>query len=489
MQPCIRNMPSLLSIAAAMVPAALARPRLGIVLPEGERAEGERADASAEAALSFDAILPRLDAPRPELRFASGRSRGRDTMRALFGVDHRAHSAAGLATNAAALYSGLVHYALQAGTEEFLARYLGSALSRRFVPVDDNRFILTARRHFLYSIELYAAALGLDVLFEGTERIPAEGPVVYIAANHASIFPDFLFAWADPAALPVADAVNFSYNLGARLFGAALFFDLLGLPLVSRAKAPGGERDQAAMTGNDALGARLFELVSRHGVRPIFFAQGGRVPTAYDDGGEQARAGFYASSPDPRRPDVYFQPGGALIAASRIANEANMPVSLIALSMQGNERVMPKNRARKFPFFGATRMNQRLTYRVVDVMSVEPGERKLSAIAGRAREAIRRDLKIDEFLEEVVGRWALAAERPAAAEAFRKAAMLDERLFVIADRIRCIHPGLEQRALFTEALLDILELRDRSGRVPPSAISPLLAHVTAAVKRFEYSAP
>jgi hypothetical protein len=450
----------------------------GLSLVSPLEGSGGRRGSSFEVERLFDRLLPPLDRPRRPLRYAGSATPARRIAELAFGKDSKFYSALGLASNAFAISIELAHYSAHVGPGEFLSRYLDYALSRGLLPVAENTFLDAARRHYLHGIDLYARALRLDCEFEGVEKIPKEGIVVELAANHASIFPDFLFAWADPYAMPVADADNFSFNLPARIFGAALCFDLIGLPLLSRKGAAGARGDKGTAAMQD-LNRRTFDLVVEHGIRPIFFGNGGRVPTAYEDGGDQAPAGFYANAPDPHRPDIYFQPGGAVATAARLATDSGSEVSLAVISMRGTERVMPKDRAKSFPFFGPCRTGQSVSYKVVDVIGVRPGEKNLTAIARQAREILKRDLGIDPYLCGVVRKWAWHAGRPAASEAFERAAGRDERLFMIADRIRCIHPRFRERRQLVKRLLDLV---DASG----GGIPELLLDVTRIVKAFEY---
>ncbi len=431
----------------------------------------------------FDRILPPIDGPRQELLFAGKRSLARVGLEGLFGAEHKAYSAIGVGANVYAIALAMAHYAMLVGARDFISQYCRHAATQEHLPVDSNGFIGIARRHFLHGIEIYARALGLDVVIEGKEMIPRDGMVIQLAANHSSIFPDFLFAWADERFAPVADVDNFSYDWLARRSGAALYFDLLGLPFIKREKRgdkAGGDAQRRA-TATDELSQRLISLMTELGVRPIFFGQGGRTPTAYNDDGSQAPAGFYGNAPDRRKPEVYFQAGGVIIAASRVARKTGRDVSLVLVSMKGGEMVMPKHAAKSFPFVGTARVGQRVVYRVVDVITISPEERRLGAIAARATDLLRRDLGIDAYLEEVVGKWAALEGKPELGAQYARLAADDERLRIIADRIRSVHPRSPKRAIFSRQLLGLIcELAE--GSVDGDALSEMLAEVTAAIR-------
>jgi 1-acyl-sn-glycerol-3-phosphate acyltransferase len=407
----------------------------------------------------------------------------RKTIMRLFGEKNCLGSAMGGGANVYALSLALVDFAMHTGLREFMAKQSAYARSKDLIDVRENYFLELAKRHFLHGIDVYAKALALDVIFEGRENVPDQGIVFYLAANHASIFSDFLFSWLDPAAAPVADVENTNFNRAARKVGAALYFDLLGLPFIKRPGAEGEDDRHARMSSADALSKRLTELVAIHGVRPIFFGQGGRVPTAYDDHGNQARAGFYSNAPDPKKPDVYFQAGGVIAAAAKLARQSGRPVSLGLVSLRGSEMIMPKDVAPSFPFFAPARSGQTITYRIVDVVKIEPFQKGLSKLAKRAVEALKRDLEIDPYLESVVATWAQDAGKERLGDAFAETAQKDERFYIIADRLRSIHPRYPERRHFKARLLNTVGAR---GGASEEEIRKLLAAVTRTAKRYEY---
>jgi len=303
-----------------------------------------------------------------------------------------------------------------------------------------------------------------------------------LAANHASIFSDFLFAWADPRAVPVAAAENFSDAASVRKSGAALYFDLMGLPLLRRANAKNGKAgERGRVSTTDGMSTRLMDLITLHGSRPIYFGQGGRVPTAYRDDGRRARAGFYSNVPDPLVPRTYFQAGAVILTALRHAKRTGSDVSVALMSLTGTERVMPKHVAKEFPFYGETRIGESVEYRIVDVLTISPGERRLRRIAKRAVNLLKEDVGIDPYLEGVVATWAERLGKPELGGEFLNAASDDEAYLIIADRIRSIHFSSPVRRESVRELIACLEEYVSTGSVPKDRLETLLADVSKSI--------
>jgi|GEM_PF-3255780 len=446
-------------------------------------AVGPKVDGSRymKARPVFDRILPKIEGPRHELKYANRRTITRRALEGIFGREHKVYSALGLAANSYSILMALTHYAMQVGVGEFVSQFRRHATTDDHIPVHENDFIEIARRHYLEGIDRYARALSLDVSIEGTEKLPKDGTVFVLSANHASIFSDFLFAWADPAAVPVAAAENFSDAPSVRKSGAGLFFDLMGLPMIRRAGGKnGGSVERAKVSASDVMSLRLMELIKEHGTMPIYFGQGGRVPTAYDDYGLRAKAGFYSNVPDPLEPHTYFQAGAVILTAWRHAKRTGSDVSLALMSLTGTERVMPKHVARKFPFYGQTRIGERIQYRIVDVLKISPKERRLREVAKRAVRLLKDDIGIDAYLEGVVARWAKLCGKPELADDFLAAAAEDETYLIVADRIHSFNPAnrWEQRRGFVEELVGCLEQHVSTGKLPKERLERLLAEVS-----------
>lgn len=90
-------------------------------------------------------------------------------------------------------------------------------------------------------------------------------------------------------------------------------------------------------------------------------------------------------------------------------------------------------------------------------------------IIQRAKEA----MGIDSYLASLVSRWTGVNEADFAALADK-----DERLYILADRIRCIHPRYPERVLFHRRLGQAL--------TDPAAVPGLLKDVSGFLKRVEY---
>ncbi len=423
-----------------------------------DRLEG-RARTFAERALGFDFRDSVPFVPR--------------TVEKLLGSEHTAYNVLGLAQTMVDIAASLMHYASIVGVREFMQAYktVGSSLDRLSVHPE---FAPYAQLHYQHWIEDYAKIHGLSVRFENTELVPQEGPAVYAVFCHSSIFPDFFLPYLDPRGAFVADAYNFRDNPVSRRFGFSLMGDLFGQPLVDR-------KDPAR---NEKLFDHIIDVSARHGIRPIWFPNGTRVPRAWKDDGTLDRAGFYSSAPNAKNAKHYLQAGGVAVNAVRLAKKVGRTVKVVVVTIQGPEYVMPKS-AGKPPFIQPTRLRGDIVHRFVQVIEVSPDSKERQVITDLGRNLhlqAKADLGIDEYLVECVGRWS-GSEQKAKAFAEKAKNGKGEIWFILADRIRAIHPSLPERAQFIQRLLEAVDILNPNG-----ALDTLLEEVTAFMMKHQFDA-
>jgi len=350
---------------------------------------------------------------------------------------------------------GLAEYAHGAGLRKFWEDYRATLQGSERLPIHPH-ILEVGRKVYAQWLEHYARIHQLNVTFEGLEKIPQEGHVVYVLFPHSSIYPDFFFAMADPRFIPVADAFNFRDNPQSRAFGISLATDLMGMPLV----------DRRHQENNEARMNALLDSMIRYGIRPAWFAQGGRVFTAYTDEGELDRAGFYAINPDKKNLKTYVQMGGAASNAVLLAEKTSLPVSVVVVTLRGPEFVMPRY-TRHSPFIQPNRIGQNLVYRVVESIRVDPPKspkekgRSLIDLKKRVPEIARKDLEIDSYLENVLDRWGTQRGYFKMGERYRQLAREREIFSKIVDMLRCIHPhyqedGINVRASLKSDFIDLI---------------------------------
>jgi hypothetical protein len=373
-----------------------------------------------------------------------------------FGPEHTAYNILGLAQTTADIATALVHYAAMVGVKKFWEEYqaVGNSLDRLAVHRD---FAHYGPLHYRRWIENYAKIHGMKLSFESAELVPQDGPVIYAVFCHSSIYPDFFLPYLDPRAAYVADAYNFRDNSLSRKIGFSLIGDLSGQPLVDRKD---GVR-------SDKLFKHIVDVAAEYGVRPVWFPNGGRVPRAWKEDGTLDRAGFYSSVPKLNDFKKYLQSIGVAKNAVHLAKKMGQTVKVVVVTIQGPEFIMPKS-VQKPPFIQPTRIRREIIHRFVDVFNVDPtaSPNQVTASLGRNLHVqAKKDLGIDDYLIQCVEQWGEAKGLSGRGEVFANRAKVvkDEILFIIADRIRSIHPSLPQRGELIEKLFNLLESSEQNG--------------------------
>ncbi len=438
---------------------------------------------------------PSLETAREEgLHFASRPSEKDEFLTALLGDESYVWNLLGLKATFGSMVRGLWQYGQVVGLRQFVSDYRHTFNSRERLPINP-AYLDKGRRVFGEWCIRYAAANNIDVQFEGLEKIPAEGPVVYAMGPHSSIFPDFLFAIADPRLGFVAAADNFRDNLAARIMGFSLLSDELGIPLV----------DRNDIEWNKVLYPLIIQTAMEFGIRPAWWWHGRRLPEAYNDEGHSDRVGYY-SAVDPIKdgkfnPLQYRRLGGVIDNALELAIQSQQTVKLIVVTVDGAETVMPK-RTSKFPFWQENRAGKTVRYKVVEVIDVEPPQRSKRALvrplSNAIEEATKEDMGIDQFLAATVTRWGALRGYANSGERFLELARRDRkaRLFMVADRIRSIHPASEDkhsRRELIDRLLHIVHAEagdNEAERIMSVAWLDLLLHdVSEQVSQTQYRPP
>jgi len=412
------------------------------------------------------------------LAFAGHPSISQRILRRAVGREHLVYNLMGLQETVGSLSLALGHYALMVGATQFLQDYQNTLVGENRLPPNPE-FVEWGRLHVARWNRKYARANELNVRFEGVERIPQEGPVVYGLFPHTSIFPDFFLTFVDPRVMHVADVYNFRDNQAARRGGAALLFDRMGIPMVDRRNP---ERSKVLFN-------ELVDASALYGIRNAWFPHGGRIPRAYEDDGRSARAGFYSNVPNPADPKTYIQTEGLAANAVALAKKTGQTVRVVVMTLRGAEFVMPK-KTRSFPFIQPNLAGETITYRVVDVLDVPPpdaGRNSLRQIVTLARgvpKIAKDDLGIDLYLRSVVDGWRSCLGQPNSGEIFAERSAREETYLILADRIRSIHPSHPERSLFAQRLIDALH---KASAPESNELEGFLGEVSEVLLRVQYS--
>jgi len=346
--------------------------------------------------------------------------------------------------------------------------------------------------------EYYGVTLQFKEL-EKLKGIPKGAPVVFSSFPHSAIYTDFLFWAALSRARFVADKKNFHDHPIVRAIGLAWFLDVIGLPFVSRGKGKrsGGVNSRqstpppanssmppAAANGSVShdLYAQTTDRMSRFGIQPVFFGQAGRAPRAYRDDRTLGRPGLYSNVVDPKNPSTYYNLRGTVRTAIAAAKQSGQDAYIPILNIDGSGRVMPKI-AKSPPFIQPVQPGE-VTFSIGDIIRVS-ADSNPSEIEHQIIAAAKKATGINEFLQKEVARWADQAGRPSASDDFVAQAEKDETYYIIADRIRSVHPNMSQRNEFRSRLLELAGLAAR-GESVTGRLQNLLLDVSKIVKETEY---
>ncbi len=427
----------------------------------------------------FDRILPSLEGPRPALRYADRPSLLHRGLRKTVGERHVIYTALGFGVTSGCISLALGHYALFVGAKKFLERYRSYQERTPENPHGalhdiDPSFIDYARRHMMLWVRLLSWAYAMNVEFKGCEKIP-DGPALYGASFHSGIFHNFLQTYADPFAIEMAEARNFTWNTIVQKLGASFTFDLAGLQYVDREDPK-----------NLKLRQRLVTAMKTHQVRPLIFLERGRSRTTFDDAGNREQAVIYSCNPDPIKPKKFLVAGALVLAAMDLADTLQLPVNIALLAIRGGENISSKaDEGPQFPFFGETRAFQDMTYEVVDVSRVLPGMTKgLKTMGARIEEVMREALGSDALLYQYLAGWGEKRNRENTLARLQERGPEDQKiLLTIAGRILSIHPRYPQRFRFTDRLIQLIHAE---GPPPAQALRELLVEVTKEAQAHEY---
>jgi hypothetical protein len=335
---------------------------------------------------------------------------------------------------------------------------------------------------------------GVTLSFQGMDKLkalPKGAPVVFGAFPHSAIYTDFLFWYALPRARFVADEYNFHDARIIRTIGLAWFLDVIGSLYAKRKKSIKDSVNTKAGTppsaenGNEKSSARYQQTAARmakHGLLPIYFGQQGRVPPAYRDDGSLDRPGLYSSVVSLENPERYYNLRGTLNTALAAAKHGGRDAFIPILHIEGSGLVMPKTS--KIPPYIQPVQPGEVTFSIKDIIRVTPTS-TIDAIEKEIIEAAKRAMRIDEFLRGEVTRWAEDRGKSSSGEAFAHVADANEIYYIIADRIRSVHPNLSQREEFKSRLLN-LAAREVNGEAVAEDLQNLLRDVSLVVKETEY---
>lgn len=414
----------------------------------------------------------KLPPPAEGFRFANQQPVALQLLRATLGHEHVAYNLWGLYETFRSIGIAQGEYARIVGLRRYFEDYLTIVADGTSRLPGDDRFVEVVRALYAEWVMRYARSNGLNVRFEGTEKIPAKGHVVYALAPHVAIYPDFFLTYADHRLVPVADAYNFRDNPGSKISGVSLVVDKTSLPLVDR-------EDPL----NEARTQHLFDASLKHGLRPAWFINGGRVARMYRDDGSSSRPSVRGNSPDAKKPERYFQTGGVFANALGLAKKSGEPVTILVATLRGTE-CMPKV-ARKFPFIQRNRSGGELVYRVVEAIVINPTDstKKVLEIDRKISQIARQDLEDDAYLTEFVLEWGRKRGREEAAQRFTQRAATHDALYTAVARIACIPPSMAERDRFIESLMELVFLEELPEK---RQVSTLLAEVTETFKKAQY---
>lgn len=275
---------------------------------------------------------------------------------------------------------------------------------------------------------------GMTVQFEGLplleEKIPQGSLVMCAAIHHASLEPCYTLWEALPQIRPVPEAGNYLKSPFARKSGLGALLAGSGFVFIDRTN-----RDPSHF--REVFLPRLQSAMEDHGLWPLIFITGGRPPLAFNEDGALARPGLFAKAQG--RPDDYLD-SGVITTALMTARRARRTVYLPLIVTEGEHLVKPKT-AKSAPFIEPVTRGQTVTHRIVAVLEITHRTR----IAQARREMVRlfrEATGIEAHLEETVSRWGEQHDMSSAAASFAEQAAKDERLFIVADRTRSLHPRL-----------------------------------------------
>jgi len=415
--------------------------------------------------------LDRLPPASEGFRFADQQPVVLQLLRATLGHDHVAYNLWGLYETFRSIGIAQGEYARIVGIRQYFEDYLAIVADGTARTPADDRFIEAI--HGLYSewVMRYARSNGMNVRFEGTEKIPAKGHVVYALAPHVAIYPDFFLTYADPMLVPVADAFNFRDNPDSKIAGVSLVVDKLSLPLVDRQNPT-----------DEARSNHLMDASIKHGLRPAWFINGGRVARMYRNDGTLVRPSIRANSPDEKKAERFFQTGGVFANALGVAKKSGQPVTILVATLRGTD-CMPKI-ARKFPFIQKNRSGGEVLYRVVEAITIEPttSMKKILEIDRKITQIVRKDLEDDAYLTSFFADWAHERSRTDLIEEFEPKAVSQDALYTIVARIACVPPSMAERQQFIDRLFALVA----SEAIDKNEVNTLLNEVTEVFKKAQY---
>ncbi len=345
---------------------------------------------------------------------------------------------------------------------------------------------------------------------EAVKTIPEGARKIVVEFNHDSLYLNFGSIWSFfPRARIIADRYNFHDNPFFRAFGISWFLDVIGLPFTDRPKPDDKKIDReaqvqaAAKTFKAAAGpngngkepsaqvvaqADSFLERSAYGIDLAIFPQGGRVPRAYHEDGSLATPGIYSNVAVAKWPHLYFKNGFAeiaVLAANKSQESVYIPILLSddGSGTHGSYYTAPKA-SKNAPFFQRNTTGQTVNVRLERVIEVKPGSHA-DEISRQVIEEAKRGLGIDGLLRDVIADWATARGQAEAGARFARWAEQGEGWYVLADRLRCIHPSLPERQGYRDRLFRLLvkeSLDDNDLR----EAAALLIDVSATLKKTEY---
>ncbi len=432
-----------------------------------------------------------------DLDFATNPLLLQQAVQGVFGHEHVAYNLMGLGLTLGEIYTILGGYTQEKGAQRLFADYdffrnfqseIKTDINGKSVTTyprlePDEGVIASVRRHTMRWVQLYSAAHGMDVRFEGTENIPAEGEnVVYVLATHSSIYPDFFLPLVDPYVMHAADELNFRQSARLRRVGVSILVDRMGHPVVDRS----GNKER-----NDRFFADLVRMGAVHKTRTAWYIHGTRAYIDYYDNGLVGSANYWS----PFRPasagvDLwkYQYSVGAIGNAIALASQTKRPTHLCVVTMEGAESVMP-NLSSKTPFVQRNKTGGGVVYRIhpatmVDAAHDDTARKKSLVSLGRSfpshvsalsgSEPILRK-QLQAWNEEFDCGWSSAK-----VDAFFAQDVKEECLRILIARLRTVPPSNPLRFTLARQLIEHLDKGGSLSKSDPALLS-LAKQVTDAM--------
>lgn len=338
--------------------------------------------------------------------------------------------------------------------------------------------------------------IGASFKTEGTallDQVPAGDPRLVVTIGHSGGLLDNVMGFL--AFVGGRQLAGFDvFHDDVAKYALALILDKVGWIYANRKGALGG------------IVGSLMSLL-KNNIYALVHAQGTRTARAWDDQKNLARVSLFGSVPDNRHFDRYAKTGFAERAID-MANQINRerreggtwtedrPCHLFFAMLEGNYDASQKEAKM---ILNPERMTSgaNLKMRIFEKMEVYPqpditgSSPVVVKLLHRLVRGSLREMKLVPYLQGEVTRWSSVGGAPKAPDVFRglAAAYMDEEMdsewaIAVADRLRCIPNGLEERMVLREEFLDVLS--NKTGQPREDALRSIFKRAGKAIYNNQY---